>query len=156
MESLFSFGFVTGDQTLFREIRRLSPASILRFHRGKISRDYYWQLDLDRELDSFERRMSEQDWAQMVRESLAESVKSHLMADVPVAAWLSPGIDSSAIVATMRRLGHMPAQTFTLRSEEPSADEVGKNPVLSSFPGFGDIPNQLVTLRKSDLGLPLR
>lgn len=153
MESLFSFGFVTGDQTLFREIRRIPPASILRFSRGRISRENYWQLDLDRELDSFEKRMSERDWAQLVRESLAESVKSHLMSDVPVAAWLSPGIDSSAIVATMRRLGYMPAQTFSLRSEDPSADEVGGNPVLSSFPGFADIPNQLVTLRRSDLGL---
>ncbi len=153
MESLFSFGFVTGDQTLFRNVRRVPPAALMRFSRGGISKDTYWKLDLGRELDSSEKRMTERDWAQMVRESLAESVKSHLMADVPVAAWLSPGIDSSAIVATMRRLGHMPAETFSLQCEDPAADEIARNPVLSSFPGFRDIPNQLVTLKRSDLNL---
>jgi len=153
MESLFSYGFVTGDQTLFRSVRRIPPATLLRFRNGEISKDTFWQLDLNRELDSSERRMSEQDWAQMVRESLAESVKSHLMSDVPVAAWLSPGIDSSAIVSTMKRLGHMPAETFSLRCDDPSADEIADNPVLSSFPGFRDIPNKLVTLKRSDLNL---
>ena len=153
MESLFSFGFVTGDQTLFRGVRRVPPAALMRFNRGQISRETYWQLDLGREPDSSEQRMTERDWVQMVRESLAESVKSHLMSDVPVAAWLSPGIDSSAIVTTMRRLGHMPAETFSLRCDDPSADEIAGNPVLSSFPGFEDIPNKLVTLKRSDLNL---
>ena len=153
MESLFSFGFVAGDHTLFRSLRRIPPATLLRFNRGEISTETYWQLDLNREQDSFERRMTKEDWARLVREGLTESIKSHLMSDVPVAAWLSPGIDSSAIVSIMKRLGHMPAETYTMHSIDNPGDEAARNPVLNRFPGFRDIPNQLVALKQSDLDL---
>jgi asparagine synthase (glutamine-hydrolysing) len=153
LRDVFSFGFIPGDQTLFKKIRRMPPACLARFKKGRVRLETYWQLDLNSEASGEEKKYKEGDWAALVREKFTESVKSHLMSDVPVAAWLSPGIDSSAIVATMKRLGQMPAETFTLQCEDPSADEVSDNPVLSNFPGFQDIPNRLVTLKRENLGL---
>ena len=118
-----------------------------------MSSEQYWKLDLGREPGRSVEKIKAQDGARSVREKLTESVKRHLVSDGPGAAWLSPGIDSSAIVSIMKRLGHMPAETFTLRCENPSSDETAENPVLAAFPGFRDIPNRMVTLKKTDLSL---
>ncbi|MFH1964790.1 MAG: asparagine synthase (glutamine-hydrolyzing) [Acidobacteriota bacterium] len=153
LRDIFSFGFVPGNQTLFKDIRRIPPASLMRFKQGEFNIETYWKLDLNRESGKAEKKLSERDWAGLVREKLTESVESHLVSDVPVAAWLSPGIDSSAIVATMRRLGRMPAETFTMQCEDPAADETAENPVLNRYQGFRDIPNRLITLKKTDFNL---
>lgn len=153
LQTVFSFGFVAGNQTLIEKIHRVPPASLVRYKSGSLSVQTYWSLDLSSSGNGGPGKMKELDWVDALGEKLTESVRSHLVSDVPVAAWLSPGVDSSTIVAIMRELGESPVETFTLRSEHPSFDEVRSHPVLSSFPGFQDIPNQTVHLANRDFEL---
>jgi asparagine synthase (glutamine-hydrolysing) len=78
-------------------------------------------------------RRSAGEWAEGLRERLEESVRLHLRSDVPVGAWLSPGIDSSTVAALARRaLGH-PLPTFTLGFDDPDADELRGARTLPDF-----------------------
>ncbi len=63
------------------------------------------------------------EWGERIREELTESVRLRLIADVPVGAFLSGGIDSAAVVATMSRLRDTPVETFSIGSDDPRYDE---------------------------------
>lgn len=111
-----------GDQTLFDTIRQLPAA-----HRLIIDADApltaeperYWQIDLKRQSDlSFEEAADE------LRRLFLDSVRLHLRSDARVGAALSGGIDSSAIVASMRRLEpRLKLHTFSYTAEDPSVNE---------------------------------
>lgn len=75
----------------------------------------------------------------------------HLRSDVPVAAWLSPGIDSSGVVALANRQGGGVAETFTPACEDPTTDETVRRSILTDYPGYAGIPNTRTLLRTIDL-----
>ncbi len=99
---------ITPPRTMFRDIRKLPPAHYLVYERGKLTIERYWDLDFEPKssldfpaaLDELEHR-------------LLQCVEYHLVSDVPVGAFLSGGVDSSLIVAMMKRLSDGPIKTFT-------------------------------------------
>ncbi len=149
---LFALGFVPGERTLFASIRRLRPGEMLRFRHGELSRHTYWRLNLA-ETASTGRQIPVAEWAEQIHDKLAECVDLHLRSDVPVAAWLSPGLDSSSVVALASRQGGGVAETFTLACEDPTTDETARQPILTDYPGFAGIPNTRTVLRAADLEL---
>jgi asparagine synthase (glutamine-hydrolysing) len=149
MRSMFALGFVCGERTLFSGIRRVLPGQMLRFRQGAVAARSYWQLDLAGSDDGAD-RLGARDWVRCVRDKLAETVRIHLRSDVPVGAWLSPGIDSSAIVRLMRDNAATSFETFTLACDDPAADETHRHPTLNHYPGFRDIPNTLVEFGLED------
>jgi len=92
------YGFGMRDETLFKEIYQIPPACYMIWEGGKLTLHPYWRL----EKQSFQAK-SEEDWAEQIRSTLLEAVKSHLVADVPVGITLSGGVDSSSILALMTR-----------------------------------------------------
>ena len=81
------------------------------------------------------------EWAEALRAKLEESVRIHLRSDVPVGAWLSPGVDSSAVASlAMRHLGRA-LPTITLAFEDPSIDETRRFPTLNAYAGY-ETPNR--------------
>lgn len=103
------YGWISTEETIFRGIYQLRPGHWLRWKDGRITLRRYWQLE-----PTVEDR-DPQAWANLVREHLAEAVRSHLIADVPVGITLSGGLDSSAVLAMMTR--ELPAsqiQAFTV------------------------------------------
>jgi asparagine synthase (glutamine-hydrolysing) len=111
-----TFGYVPTPRTFFEGIRSLPPGHVLTFQAadGITTTEEYWHppvrgLDGCAPLDvSFEEARRE------VRRLLCDAVDRRLVADVPLGAFLSGGIDSSSIVALMARLSPRPVKTFTI------------------------------------------
>jgi asparagine synthase (glutamine-hydrolysing) len=121
-ESLYQyigFEFVLAPRTIFRSVRKLPPGHYLRWKRGQPPKlERYWRLRV-RSVDR-----SREEHEQGMRDLLEEAVKRQLIADVPLGAFLSGGLDSSAIVAMMNRLGVKPLDTFSLHYEDASFSEL--------------------------------
>lgn len=141
LEDLITLGLVRTPKTFFNRIRRLPPAHYLLYQGGAASLHAYWDLDFTTRDGA---RVRPHEWADALFDQLSESVRLHLMSDVPVGAWLSSGLDSSGVAALMSRLVQRPVDTFTLAFEHPDFDEVGSNPTLDRFPGYGLIGHRVV------------
>jgi asparagine synthase (glutamine-hydrolysing) len=111
---------VPAPRTLVEGVRALPPARWMTVSgEGAIAEGEYWHM-----LDAASRPLdvSAPEARQRVRERLREAVAAHMVSDVPVAAFLSGGIDSSAIVALMRETGFTP-RTFSIGFREQAFDE---------------------------------
>jgi len=92
-----------GSDTIFTEVKRLGPGTILKFSRNSIDSECYW--DLRSHFERPIRKIGNEDKAiAEFQEVLTESVKFHMVADVPVGGFLSGGLDSSTVVGCMRRV----------------------------------------------------
>src|SRR5262249_34925918 len=112
----------TGDETLFRGIKRLPPGHTLTWRDGKISVRKYWDLTFNAGAEGA--RRTDDDYIAEWRELFRGAVESHLMADVPLGVFLSGGIDSSAIAATMSELVDGRIKTFSVAFNEDEANEL--------------------------------
>lgn len=99
---------VWGDSTIFEGVKSLPPAHTLRFKNGRLSIKRYWDFDFSNQL-----KVSEEEYAEAIYDSFCKSVKRRLIADVPLGAFLSGGVDSSSIVAVMSELTDKPVKTFS-------------------------------------------
>lgn len=113
-----SFGHTPPDQAILAGVHKLLPGHLLRWRAGAWRVRRYWELP-DRE-----EQIAPDEAAAEVRRLLREAVRSHLVADVPVGAFLSGGVDSASVVATMAELGVRP-QTFSIGFEEDEFNELG-------------------------------
>ncbi len=113
-----ALGYVPSPLSAFKDIRKLPPRHYLIFQDGRIEIHPYWQLNFGPKLkiDAVEAR-------EEVIRRLTESVRLRMVSDVPIGAFLSGGIDSSAIVALMSRLSSRRVQTFSVGFKEPDYDE---------------------------------
>jgi asparagine synthase (glutamine-hydrolysing) len=111
----------TGEGTLLAGIKRLLPGHTLVWQDGKIRTRRYWDLRFEAEAE--ETRPDEELIAEY-GERLKEAVRLRLMADVPLGAFLSGGIDSAAITALMSQLVDEPIKTFSVGFAEREANEL--------------------------------
>lgn len=88
-------GFYTGPFTLFEDIKQLPPGNFLILENGKITQKEYWRLHSERTGFSD----NENSAAELLRETLVQVVKDHMVSDVPVGLTLSGGLDSSILAA---------------------------------------------------------
>src|SRR5262247_1571805 len=112
--------YTSGEETLFRGVKRLLPGHTLTWRDGEIEIDRYWDLSFKRP----EGRLDEAQYVERFGELFRECVESHLMADAPLGMFLSGGIDSSAIAAVMSRLAKEPIKTFSVAFAEREANEL--------------------------------
>jgi asparagine synthase (glutamine-hydrolysing) len=135
LRHLFSYGRIVAPRTFVAGIRRLPAGHWLRFRRGDVTIAPYWDARFP-PCDEYDRRTSARDWAQMLHAKLEECVRLHLRSDVPVGAWLSGGIDSSAVTALMARMLPGSVPTYTLRYDDARFDELRGRKALDDFPEF--------------------
>jgi asparagine synthase (glutamine-hydrolysing) len=114
-----SFMCVPAPLTAYRAIRKLEPGHSLRWRKGEIKIERYWQPDFSKKIDISEREAGER-----AIEILRDSVKVRLMSEVPLGAFLSGGIDSSAVVALMSQESSEPVKTFSIGFEEQDFSEL--------------------------------
>src|SRR4051794_30224229 len=117
-----TFGYLSGEQTLFRGIRKLMSGHRLTLNArtGALNVDQYWEVP---EPGSSETK-SDEAWIRECRERLEETVRMRLMSDVPLGMFLSGGLDSSAIAALMKRMRSEPVKTFAVGYEEEAYSEL--------------------------------
>jgi asparagine synthase (glutamine-hydrolysing) len=113
-----TYHYVPGPLSAFETVRRVPPAHYLLVEDGRVRLERYWRLR-----SQPKRRLSEADAAAELRARLRDAVRARLVADVPLGAFLSGGIDSGAIVALMAETGPGPVRTFSIGFEEPAYDE---------------------------------
>ncbi len=143
LRQLFSTSGVIGPRTIVNGISRLQAGHYLTWVDGRIELRQYWDVSFPSRHD-YDDRISEQEWADGLREKLTESVRLHLRSDVPVGACLSAGIDSSTVTALMSRIVSTPVQTFTLRFDEAKFDELRFQKGLDDFPEYGLAGHRIV------------
>jgi asparagine synthase (glutamine-hydrolysing) len=120
VEEYFALGYVAEPRTIFRSARKLPPAHTLVIRRGQaIARPReYWNLHF-----SCSSRLSIADACAELRDRLAESVRLRMISEVPLGAFLSGGVDSSAVVATMAAMSDSPVNTCSIAFADPAFDE---------------------------------
>lgn len=119
-------GYVPGPWSIHPAIRKLPPGHLLRWRRatGEASLERYWSAKevVERGLaEPF--RGSEEEAIEALAARLDDAVRIRMIADVPLGAWLSGGIDSTAVAATMVRLSDQPVRTFTIGFRDLGFDE---------------------------------
>ncbi len=119
LDHYLSFMCVPAPLTAYRAIRKLEPGHSLTWRNGEIKIERYWQPDFSRKL-----KISEQEAGERAVEILREAVRVRLMSEVPLGAFLSGGIDSSAVVALMSQESSEPIKTFSIGFEEQDFSEL--------------------------------
>ncbi|MEO8433458.1 MAG: asparagine synthase (glutamine-hydrolyzing) [Pyrinomonadaceae bacterium] len=114
-----SFLCVPAPLTAYRAIRKLEPGHWLRWRQGEIEIERYWQPDF-----SHKTNLTEDEAGERVVELLRDAVRVRLMSEVPLGAFLSGGIDSSAVVALMSEESSEPIKTFSIGFEEQDFSEL--------------------------------
>ena len=119
LNQYLSFMCVPAPLTAYQAIRKLEPGHNLRYRKGDLKIERYWQPDFSNKLD-----ISEEEAGERTIEILREAVKVRLMSEVPLGAFLSGGIDSSAVVALMAEESSTPVKTFSIGFEEQDFSEL--------------------------------
>ena len=119
LDHYFSYLYPPRDRTIFAGGQKLPPGHFLKWADGRAVVHAYWRLGTS---ESF--RGSADDAAHVLRAVLAGAVRSHMVADVPLGAFLSGGVDSSVVVGLMAEASSRPVQTFSIGFDEPQFDEL--------------------------------
>jgi asparagine synthase (glutamine-hydrolysing) len=130
LDSYLTFGYIPGERTIFKDIKKLPPASQLVFENGKATISSYWSIDYLPKISLNENEISEH-----LDELFNAAVHKHLVSDVPLGAFLSGGIDSSIIVALMHRVGGKQVSTFSLGYADGGQDELEYAAAVADYCG---------------------
>ncbi len=120
LDCYLAYGYVPAPLSVFRAVRKLPPAHTLVLREGRVELDRYWRLDYARKLSVSDPR----ELHEPIRDAICAATRRRLVADVPLGAFLSGGIDSSAVVAAMSEVGEGRVRTFSIGFEHAGFDEL--------------------------------
>ena len=113
---------VPAPHTLFAGVRKLAPGSLMTIEAdGRRSERRFWSLDYSR--DAADEKRSFEEWREILLDALRAAVKRRLVADVPVGALLSGGVDSSLIVGLMAEAGVRELRTYNVGFEDVGGEK---------------------------------
>ncbi len=117
----FGHACIPAPHTIFRNVFKLPPAHTLRvpFDGGEFRPQRYWEPRFEPQ-----ENIREEEWIEQVSFALTDSVRAHLMSDVAFGAFLSGGVDSSAVVALMAGEMSAPLKTFSIGFQSPEFSEL--------------------------------
>ncbi|MFZ5508642.1 MAG: XrtA/PEP-CTERM system amidotransferase [Pseudomonadota bacterium] len=121
VEEYFALGYCAEPHTIFKAARKLEPGHSLAVRRGAPlpAARRYWDVRF-----SLDRALSPPEAAEELRHRLRESVRLRMISEVPLGAFLSGGVDSSAVVAVMAGLSQEPVNTCSIAFTDPAFNEV--------------------------------
>ncbi|HEX4078391.1 MAG TPA: asparagine synthase (glutamine-hydrolyzing) [Rhizomicrobium sp.] len=119
LELFLQLLFVPAPWTIYKSIRKLPPAHWAMFSQGGFRLERYWEIDYRRKI-----AITDEDALEAFEEKFTEAVRLRTIADVPLGALLSGGVDSSVVVAAMAKLSAAPVKTFSVGFEEEAFNEL--------------------------------
>jgi asparagine synthase (glutamine-hydrolysing) len=105
----FTFSYIPAPLTIFKHIRKLLPGHVMTITTGGVREREYWDIEY-----TPNHQRSEADFVEEFRHRMADAVNMRLISDVPLGAFLSGGVDSSAVVGYMAQASPDPVNTFTI------------------------------------------
>ena len=120
LDCYLAYGYVPAPLSAFRAVRKLQPATRMVYEGGEVALERYWQLD-------YSHKHAVEDASELhapLLEQLRRATRRRLVADVPLGAFLSGGIDSSAVVAAMAQETSGPVRTFSIGFDDERFDEL--------------------------------
>ena len=130
VDRYLTYGYVPHPDTILRGVHKLPPAHYAVYRGGKLTLTRYWEPDWDAEADL---RPGED--VGRLRALLGEAVREQMVADVPLGAFLSGGVDSTVVVGLMQRASTRPVKTFSIGFDDPAFDETGYAEAAARFLG---------------------
>ncbi|HEX2921276.1 MAG TPA: asparagine synthase-related protein [Bacteroidales bacterium] len=122
LDSYFAFGHISGDMSVYKNVKKLLPGHylIVSFSENySISSHKYWEVNFEPDHSKTEKY-----WMEEIKNCLIETIKLHMISDVPLGAFLSGGIDSSSVVAMMAKNSSQPLKTFSIGFKEKGFNEL--------------------------------
>ena len=125
LASYLHYGYIVAPRTIYSGVQKLNPGTILRVRAGDEPRaTTFWSLQETLEgITLDERIIDPAEGRQLIEESLGLAVRRRLVADVPLGAFLSGGVDSSLITALMQEQADGPVHSYSIGSSSPEYDE---------------------------------
>ncbi len=120
LDAYLTFGYVPEEFCIFKDVYKLAPGSFLIYKNGEIKTESYWDFSYKENNEI----KTEAEYIEILREKLKDAVKIRLISEVPLGAFLSGGVDSSAIVAMMSQILETPVKTFSIGFNEDSFNEL--------------------------------
>lgn len=119
LSAYLTYQYVPSPLSAFQGVHKLPPAHYLVVKDGRVTVERYWKLSY-----ATKRQITEDEACHELVERLREAVRLRLISDVPLGAFLSGGVDSSAVVALMAGLSDAPVKTFSIGFDEKEFDEL--------------------------------
>ncbi len=148
LDAYLALRWIPAPFSAFKEVRKLPPATTLIYESGVARLERYWHLDFSRKTGLTAR----EDMEEELRDQLRKAVRRRMIADVPVGAFLSGGIDSSAVVAAMAEQSAEPIRTFSIGFSTDRYDELPKARLIAER--FGTRHEEFVVEPKAAELLP--
>lgn len=117
LPSYLQLGYVAAPSCIFKGLRKLPPATLLAVEGGEVREWCYWRLP-----ETIDRETTEAQWVDKVRAQLEQSVRMQMVSDVPIGAFLSGGVDSSAVVGFMAKHSQQPIRTYAIGFDGGAAE----------------------------------
>ena len=119
LDQFLTYEYVLAPRTMLQGVHKLPPAHFLRYRGGQVTVHRYWDA-----ADVALKEWKDEDAAEALRSALQKAVDRQLMADVPLGAFLSGGIDSSSIVALMSKASLQPVNSFSIGFADGTYNEL--------------------------------
>jgi asparagine synthase (glutamine-hydrolysing) len=126
IDCYLAYGYIPAPWSIWRAVRKLPPAHTLVWEDGHTDLERYWALDY-----SQKRAEGPQELAQELRRRIGAAVRRRMIADVPLGALLSGGVDSSIVVAEMASASSQPVKTFSIGFEQDEYNELPRARVIA-------------------------
>jgi asparagine synthase (glutamine-hydrolysing) len=128
-----TYQYVPSPATAFLGVRKLEPGHLLRFERGRLELERYWDVSTDRDSTDADAAV------ERIRHLLADAVDDHLVADVPIGVLLSGGIDSSAVAAEAARATEEATSAYSIGFDVAEHSEIVAAAQVASHLGIRHI-----------------
>ena len=122
LDSYFAFKYITSDLSIYKNIKKLQPSHYLLLsfkNNTNVEIKRYWDIEFEPDYSK-----TENQWMAEIEDNFSETVKLHMMSEVPLGAFLSGGIDSSSVVAMMAKNSSKPIKTFSIGFKHQNSNEL--------------------------------